>query len=293
VKSQYALAEKVAGQTFIGNIILTVVQIWVGFLANSSALIADAIHTGSDAFSTIIVLIGLKFAKKPPDEKHPYGHSRAETVAAKILSFILAFAGGNMFIGSVKTIWAQNYSSPGVIAFWMAVVTVIIKEMMYRYTIKVGNRIQSPALIASAWHHRSDALSSVAVAAGIIGARWRWPILDPVIAMVVSVLILKAAWDIFIKAVDDIMDAQVDKDIIEQVNRAVLSINHVNEVESLNIHRYGSELHVDITVKIDRNLSLEEGHRISHQVEESIVNLLNNATHFDVHLEPVSIGRTL
>lgn len=289
--SRYDQGAKISWQTLIGNVILTIVKAIAGVASGSAALVADAIHSGSDVLSTVVVLYGLKIAQRPPDEKHPYGHGRAEAVAAKVLSLMLIFVGLEMMVSAGKSIFSGTTTVPGAIALWAAVLSILTKEIMYRYTVAVGKRINSQALIADAWHHRSDAFSSVASFAGILLARSGYPVLDPVVAVVVALFVIRVGWNIFSSAVDEMMDAQVDGSIIDSVAEAANELDAVLGVGELRVHRYGAELHVDLKVKASSDLTLIQGHELAHEVEKSITKALPNASHIDVHVEPQLVAK--
>ena len=167
MKERHNVGERTAWYTLIGNLVLTAAKAVIGFSSGSMVVLSDAAHSGSDALSTVFVILGLKIAQQPPDEKHPYGHSRAETIAAKLVALLLILVGANFAYSAVRAIISRNYHSPGIGALWISIVSILSKEIMYQYTIRVGKKIDSPALIADAWHHRSDALSSVAALIGV------------------------------------------------------------------------------------------------------------------------------
>ncbi|MBO8127306.1 MAG: cation transporter [Firmicutes bacterium] len=286
MSSRYDLGTRVSKHTLLGNLLLTIVKAVAGFSAGSAALLADAVHSGSDVLSTAVVLYGLKVAKEPPDDKHPYGHGRAEAVAAKVLSLMLIFVGLEMIIAAVRTVISGDVRIPGQVALWAALLSILVKEGMYRYTVIVGRRIESQALIADAWHHRSDALSSVASFLGVFFARLGYPVVDPIVAGLVALFVIRLGWNIFTSAVDEMMDAQVDSGTIDSVAKAALKLDDVISVHDLRVHRYGSELHVDMKIKASPSLSLVEGHDLVHKVESSISKAIPNCTHVDIHLEP-------
>lgn len=289
--SRFEQGRKVSWYTLIGNVILATLKAVVGVAAGSAALIADAVHSASDVLATSVVLYGLRVAKRPPDEKHPYGHGRAEAVAAKVVSLLLILVGIEMIVGAGKTIVSGRISTPGSVALWTAALSIVVKEAMYQWTIIVGRRINSSAVIAEAWHHRSDAFSSVASFTGILLARSGYPILDPIVAGVVALFVIKVGWDIFNSAVDEMMDSQItDAGILDSIAEAAKTLTEISAVHNLRVHRYGAELHVDLTVLTSLNLSLVEGHQLAHKVEDSIVRAVPNATHIDVHVEPLLQG---
>ena len=208
------IANKVSVITIIENVVLSVLKLVAGLIAHSNAIISDAIHSASDVFSTIVVIIGIKFASKEPDKEHPYGHERLECVTAIILAMILFMTGLGIGLEALKNIFNADYphNAPGVIAFIAAIISIIGKEGMYWYTRYYAKKIDSSALMADAWHHRSDAFSSVGALIGIGGARLGYPVMDSVASLVIFVFIVKAAYDIFKDALDKMVDHSCDEE---------------------------------------------------------------------------------
>lgn len=287
MNSRYEAATKVSRKTLMGISALTILKLGVGIMANSTALIADAIHSASDALSTIIILICMRIAKQPADDRHPYGHSRAETIATKLLAILLIIAGLNIMFSTLKTTINGTREVPGILALGVAIFSIIFQEGMYRYNYKMGKQLGSQALISDAWHHRSDAFSSIASSAGILVARLGFPVLDPIAAFVVALLILKVGWQILRQAMDEMMDAQVEPEIIEQIATTALNIPLVKTITEIRAHRYGADLHVSCKIGVPRDLSFTESHQILHQVEAAIEQEVTNTAHVSIHVEPV------
>ncbi len=283
---RYQQAKKVSLHTLTINGLLSLFKLIIGLLSHSRALIADSFHSASDFLSTIVVMLGMSIAKQPPDTKHPYGHGRAETIAAKILAIILIITGFNILYSGFKAIRIGNAVTPSSIAIWGALISIIVKEWMYRYTYRVGKQIQSQALIADAWHHRSDSMSSIASLTGIILARLGWPWVDALAAIVVSLLIIKTGAAIFLTAVDEVMDSQLESEIIETIKTAALSINEITAVKDVFVHSFGTDYHVSLTITADSDMSLSEGHQIVHDVENAIKLKIEKANHISIHIEP-------
>lgn len=211
--NEQQIAMRVSVITIIGNVVLTVFKLAAGFIAGSAAMISDAVHSGSDVLSTFIVIIGVKLSGKQSDRDHQYGHERLECVAALILSIMLAVTGGAIGLSGLKTIFAGNYSElrvPGTLALVAAIISIVSKEAMYQYTKAVADRINSGALKADAWHHRSDALSSVGSFIGILGAKLGLPVFDPLASVVICIFILKVAVDIFRDSIGKMTDKACD-----------------------------------------------------------------------------------
>ena len=223
-ETRYQMAKRVSWNTMMGNILLTAVKAGVGVVSRSSALIADALHSGSDIATTVVVLYSMRIATLPPDSEHPYGHGRAESIGAKVLSVILVLVGLSMGTSSIRQLWGGTYAIPGRLALWAILLSIVVKEAMYRYTVAVGRKINSTALIADALHHRSDAFSSVAALLGVIAARLGYPIFDPLAAAVVAVFIVKMGIDVFRSSLDELMDAQVHGNLLEEVQQHATGI---------------------------------------------------------------------
>ena len=213
------IANKVSFITILGNVLLALFKLMAGIIANSSAMLSDAIHSASDIFSTIVVIIGIKMASKKADKEHPYGHERLECVAAILLSVVLFITGLGIGTESLKTILSKNYTElavPGILALVAAIVSILMKEGMYWYTRYYAKKIDSGALMADAWHHRSDAFSSVGALIGIVGARLGFPIMDSIASLVIFVFIIKAVIDIFKDAMDKMIDRSCDEETENQ-----------------------------------------------------------------------------
>jgi cation diffusion facilitator family transporter len=283
---RHKTAARISWITLIGNIILTVLKALISILTGSLVVLSDAAHSASDAFSTILVLLGLRIANQPPDEKHPYGHSRAETIVAKIIALMLVLIGLNFGFTAIKAMWQGNYHVPGASALWISLISIVSKEIMYQYTYRVGKRIDSPALMADAWHHRSDAISSVAALIGVFFARLGYPIFDPLMTIVVAAILIKVGWDMVFTIIDELMDAQVEPEIIEHLEQAILKVESVHSVRNLKVHKYGAEHHVDCTITVSPKLDVSGGHYLSHEVEDRIKEKLSTVTHVDIHVEP-------
>ena len=286
MQERHNVGKKAAWYTLIGNIVLTAAKAVIGFSSGSMVVLSDAVHSGSDALSTIFVILGLKIAQQPPDEKHPYGHSRAETIAAKLVALLLILVGADFAYSAVRAILSGNYHSPGIGALWISMVSILSKEVMYQYTIRVGKSIDSPALIADAWHHRSDALSSVAALIGVFFARIGFPVFDPIMTIVVAGIIIRVGWDIVTSSIDELMDSQTDPETVNHIRELASSTEGVYSVRNLKVHKYGAEHHVDCTITVSPSIDVTAGHDLSHLVEEQIRKGFPSVTHVDIHVEP-------
>jgi cation diffusion facilitator family transporter len=282
-------ANRVALISIVGNIVLSLFKLLAGFLANSGAMISDAVHSASDVFSSIVVIIGIHISSKASDKDHPYGHERLECVAAIILSTILFITGLSIGISAVKTIFAGNYdelSVPGILALVAAIVSIVSKEAMFRYTQINAKRIDSAALMADAWHHRSDALSSVGALIGIAGARLGFPVADSVASLVICFFIAKAAYDIFKDAVDKMVDHACDEDFENELRTCISAEKGVLGIDELRTREFGNKIYVDIEISADGSQTLKEAHAVAEHVHDTIENKFPKVKHVMVHVNP-------
>ena len=282
----YKLGKKVSVYTIIVNVVLSVFKIIAGFWGHSSAMIADGIHTASDVVTTVMVILGLTIASKEADTEHPYGHEKFESAIAKLIS-ILLFATG-LYIGyeAIKVLVRGEFSQPGWIAVIAAALSIVVKEGMYWYTIITARKIQSISMEADAWHHRSDAFSSIGTFLGILGARFGLVFLDPVAAIIVSVFVMKVGVDLYLKSMDELVDKSTDSKTLEEIKFFTLSVEGVEEIGDLKTRVFGNKIYVDLEISVDRNLSVEKGHSIAENVHNSIENNILNVKHCMVHVEP-------
>ena len=282
-------AVKVSVVSIVGNIALSLLKLLAGIFAHSGAMISDAVHSASDVFSSIVVIIGVKLSARDSDDDHPYGHERLECVAAIILAMVLLVTG--LFIGykAVVNIISGNYENlavPGVLAIVAAVVSIVAKEAMFRYTKHYAKKLDSGALMADAWHHRSDALSSVGALIGVVGARMGFPVLDSVASLIICVFIAKAAFDIFRDATDKMVDHSCDKETEDELWECVMSQEGVIGVDLLNTRLFGNKIYVDIEIAVDGDLTLREGHAIAERIHSTIEQSFPKVKHIMVHVNP-------
>lgn len=264
---------KVSIITIVINFGLFLFKLLVGIFAHSTAMISDGIHSLSDVLSTIIVIFGLLVSNKKEDAKHPYGHERIESVLAIILAFMLFLTG--VYIGYLGLVTILNSSKevlliPGVMAVICAIVSIVVKELMFRYTIKVAKKINSLSMEADAWHHRSDALSSIGSMLGVIGARMGLPILDPLCSIVICFLIVKTAWDIFKEAIGGVLDMACDKNMENNILMTLKSINPKGDIIDLKTRLFGSKIYVEVTVGVKEDISLKEVMKIRNTIHDKI-----------------------
>lgn len=281
-------AYKVSLVSIIGNIILSVFKMAAGIIAHSEAMISDSVHSASDVLSSIIVMIGVKISSKDSDKEHPYGHERFECVAAIVLAVILLISG--LFIG--YTAFGQIISGsekiviPGVAALAAAVVSIISKEAMYWYTRYHAKKIDSGALMADAWHHRSDALSSAGALIGIAGARMGYPVLEKIASIVICLFIIKAAYDIFMDAVKKMVDQSCSEEFETQLISCACEQEGVIKVDTVHTRIFGNKIYVDIIICADSQLTLAQSHEIAQHVHDSIEEKFANIKHVMVYVNP-------
>ena len=286
-------AMQVSMVSIVANFVLTVFKLAAGIIARSGAMISDAIHSASDVFSTIVVMIGIRISRRDSDKDHPYGHERLECVAAIVLATILAATGLGIGASAVRKIMGGHMEAlavPGILALVAAFVSILVKEVMYQYTRLCARRIDSSALMADAWHHRSDALSSIGALIGIAGARLGFPILDPVASVVICFFIEKAAYEIFMDAVDKMVDRACDRETEDQIRRIVLGQEGVLGIDRLMTRLFGARIYVDMEIAADGSRTLYETHEIAEQVHDAIEKAFPEVKHCMVHVNPASHG---
>ena len=290
METSQKIAVKVSVLTIVANTVLALLKLLAGVFAGSRALVSDAVHSASDVFSTLIVIIGVKIAGRKADSSHPYGHERFECIAAMLLSFVLALTGLGVGYDGVKAAFSsQQSAAPSALALGAALLSVAVKEIMYRLTIKAADRINSDALRADAWHHRSDSLSSVGSFVGVLGARLGMPVLDPLASAVISLFILKAAFDIFMDCTDKMTDRACDERTVAAMREVIMDCDGVICITSLRTRQFGSRAYVDVDICADGSLTLFEAHAIALCVHDSIERRFALVKHCMVHVDPMQL----
>lgn len=291
-QSSKKIIMRVSNISIVVNVLLSAIKFVVGVIANSGAMISDAIHSVSDVFSTIIVMIGANSAAKDPDQEHPYGHDRMECIAAIVLAIVLFITGIGVGITGVKKIFGGNYGDlavPGALALVAAVISIVVKEGMFWYTRFYGKKVDSTALLADAWHHRSDALSSVGSFIGILGARLGFPICDPLASVVICLFIVKAAYNICKEALDKMVDKSCDDETERKMSDLIKSQEGVISLDLLMTRMFGSKLYVDVEIGADENTPLRDSHAIAENVHNAIEANFPKVKHCMVHVNPVEL----
>lgn len=288
-KSYEQIVVKTSVISIVINVFLSVLKFVAGIVASSGAMIADAVHSASDVFTSFIVIVGANIGGKESDKEHPYGHERLECVVSIILANILLIVGVAIGYKGYEKIAAGNYASlqtPGILALVAAVVSIVVKEGVYFYTIKKAKQIDSVSLKADAWHHRSDSLSSIGSFVGILGARMGYPVLDPVASVVISVFIVKVSIDIFNETIDKLIDRSCDAKTIEKMEDVIRSSQGVIEIDLIKTRLFGSRIYADIEIAVDSSLSLVESHKIVEKVHYEIEKQFPKVKHCMVRANP-------
>ncbi|WP_088067043.1 cation diffusion facilitator family transporter [Gottfriedia luciferensis] len=290
-EERYKEAKKGAYIGIYGNLLLAVVKLIIGYIGNSKALIADAVHSASDVVGSVAVLFGLRAAKLPPDEDHPYGHGKAESIAAIIVAVLLFIVGIEIGKSSISSFFKPVHA-PELIALVAAFISIFLKEWMFRYKYALGKRLNSDAIIANAYEHRSDVYSSGAAMIGIgialLGTKFNMPILlyaDPAAGLVVAIMILKMAWDIGAESIHTTLDHVLHEEEIEPYKEIVRSIEGVKEINTLYAREHGYYVIIDIKVSVDPYITVEEGHRIGKNVKAKLMEQKDVENVF-VHINP-------
>ena len=285
-------AMKVSGISILVNLLLSIFKLIAAIAAHSGAMISDAIHSASDVGSTFIVIIGVRLSAKKSDKEHQYGHERMECVSSIVLAGMLLVTGLGIGITGVRDIVKSTSGGtiaiPGTLALIAAVVSIVTKEWMFWYTRGAAKTINSRALPAAPWHHRSDALSSIGAFVGIFGARLGYPILDPVASIVICFMIAKAAIDIFRDAIDKMVDHSCDAKTEESMRREILKVPGVRRVDLLRTRLFGSKMYVDIEIAAAGEISLNDAHDIAENVHHTIEDKFKDVKHCMVHVNPIN-----
>ena len=276
------------------NLLLLVLKFVTGIISHSAAMVADAVHSLSDFVTDIVVVIFVRISSKKEDDDHHYGHGKFETLATVIIGIVLGLVGIGILregLGSiVRALHGEVLSAPGIAALIAAIVSIVSKEWLYRYTVRKGKQYDSSSVMANAWHHRSDAFSSIGTAIGIGGAILlgeRWRILDPIAAVVVSIFILKVAFDLAKSGLDELLEKSLPTTTIEEIRRIILSVEGVSAPHHLRTRRIGSHYAIDVHIRMNGDLSLLQAHTIATEVERKIKSTFGTDTYINIHMEPV------
>ena len=287
METRYEESDKVTIQSILWNIFLTIIKIFAGIFGKSSAMISDGLHSASDIISSVGVLIGNKIAKTPNDKEHNYGHEKAETLVSFLLSILLIIVSLKIGWGALQTLFnLDSVQVPTALPLIVSIISIGIKEYQYRITIRIANRINSPSLKADAWHHRSDALSSIAAFIGIGGAMLGFKALDPIASIVVALFVAKVGFDILKDSTNELMDYSIDDEQEEQIRKIAEKIDGVINLGELRTRKHGAMAYVDLTICVNKDLTVLEGHELAHKIEKYIINEMKFVKGITVHVEP-------
>ena len=276
------------------NFLLLLFKFFAGIVGHSAAMLADAVHSLSDFVTDIIVIVFVRISSKPEDEGHDYGHGKYETLATAIIGIVLLMVGTGIFWNGLNQILAfyrgEKLGSPDLIALIAALVSIVSKEALYRYTVFKGKKLNSQAVVANAWHHRSDALSSIGTAVGIGGAILlgnHWRVLDPIAAVIVSFFIMKVSIRLLIPCVDELLEKSLPVEVENQIQETILSFPGVSSPHHLRTRRIGSYCAIEVHVRMDGKIPLEEAHRTATEIENKLKEMFGRGTHVGIHVEPL------
>lgn len=290
MKNNEQIAIKISVISIILNCILTLIKFISGVISKSSAMISDSVHSLSDVLSTFVVIIGVKISNKKADKEHPYGHERIECVSAIILSGMLFVVGVLIGISGIKNVTnSTNLVMPGILAIIASIISIISKEVMYQYTIRISKKINSAALKADAWHHRSDALSSIGSFIGILGSRLGFKMFDPLASVIISLCIIKVSIDIFKDSIDKMIDKSCDKEVIDEVISLIEKNEKVKNIDDIKTRQFGNRAYVDVEISVDGNLLLKDAHKVAEEIHDSVENEMDFVKHCMVHVNPYKV----
>ncbi|WP_297134624.1 cation diffusion facilitator family transporter [Terrisporobacter sp.] len=287
METRYDEANKVTFYAIAWNILLTLIKIFAGIFGKSSVMIADGLHSASDIITSVGVLIGNYISSKPFDKEHNYGHEKAETLVSFLLSMILIIVSFTIGFEALKSLFnLGEVQIPTILPLIVSVISILIKEYQFRITIKVAKKINSPALKADAWHHRSDALSSVAAFIGIGGAMLGFKAFEPVTSVIVALFVSKVGYDIFKSSINELMDVSIDEEHENEIKNIASSTAGVKNLGALRTRKHGAYAYVDLVICVDGDLTVKEGHDIATNLEKKIIEELSIVKGITVHVEP-------
>ena len=282
--------------TIIGgvvNFILLVFKFLAGIIGHSAAMVADAVHSLSDFVTDIVVIVFVKISGKPQDESHDYGHGKYETLATAIIGVVLLCVGIGILVNSVTDVVdvynGKQIKAPGVLALIAAAVSIIFKEVLYQYTVHKGKTLDSKAVVANAWHHRSDAFSSIGTLIGIAGAIFlgeKWRVLDPIAAFIVSIFIIKVAIDLVKPCIDELLEKSLSNEVEEKILSIVTAFPEVDQPHHLRTRRIGNNIAIEIHIRMDGSMSLKDAHDVTKRIESAVKDEFGPETHIGIHMEP-------
>lgn len=277
-----------------GNVALLTFKFIAGIMGHSSAMIADAVHSLSDFVTDVVVLVFVSISAKPQDQSHDYGHGKFETIATFLIGLALVAAATGIIVssGTKIVVWwgGDELDAPGWIAFWAALLSITVKEILYQYTVRKGRELDSQAMIANAWHHRSDALSSIGAAIGIGGAIWlgqHWTVLDPLASIIVGLMLVKVAWDLLKMSIGELTECSLPDDVEQEIIEIIQSFADVQEPHNLRTRRIGNRVAIEAHVRMDGHLPLQDVHERATTIERKLKERFGQKTHVTLHMEPI------
>ncbi|MBO4827015.1 MAG: cation transporter [Prevotella sp.] len=278
----------------LGNVLLLVFKFVAGLLGHSAAMIADAVHSLSDFITDLIVIVFVNISARPQDESHDYGHGKFETLASSVIGLALAAAAMGIIVSGLMKFAAwvggEQLQTPGKLALWAALLSIVVKELLYQYTARKGRELNSQAVTANAWHHRSDAFSSIGAAIGIGGAILlgnRWAVLDPLASVVIGLMLVKVAWELMKTSISELTEGSLPADTEREIEQIMLSVAGVCEPHNLRTRRIGNRIAIESHIRMDGNLSLKEAHDKASVIERKLKEYFGESTHVTLHVEPV------
>ncbi|MCU7939367.1 MAG: cation diffusion facilitator family transporter [gamma proteobacterium symbiont of Bathyaustriella thionipta] len=286
LNERYQITTRVTIVGAVVNLVLAILKIIIGFIGHSHALIVDGIHSFSDLLSDGLVVLAAKKGNQSPDDDHPYGHARIETAFAAVLGGVLIAVGIGIVIDALDRLTSGNIITPESMTIWVALLSVLSKEVLYRYTLLYADRLNSPILKANAWHHRSDAISSIVVLVGIAGSMSGIPYLDAAAAVIVSMMIAKIGWEIAKESIEELVDKGLDPEKVQSISHHITEIPGVSQMHMLRTRQMGAEALLDVHIEVSPQLSVSEGHRISDEVSAQLTNDFPDITQVLVHIDP-------
>ena len=296
MESAYNREKEILKVTLMGSIVnflLLIVKFLAGIVGHSAAMVADAVHSLSDFITDIIVIVFVRISGKPEDKEHNYGHGKYETLATAIIGLILLFVGAGILFNGVKSVAnvfkGESLVAPSMMALLAAAISILLKEVLFRYTVYKGKKLNSQALVANAWHHRSDALSSIGTFIGIGGAIClgeKWRILDPLAAIVVSIFIMKVALQLLRPCVDELLERSLPPETEEKILAIILSYPEASSPHHLRTRRIGNHIAIEVHVRMDGSIPLSDAHSLASKIEKELKEYFGNDTHVGIHMEP-------
>ncbi|SDK87552.1 cation diffusion facilitator family transporter [Lacicoccus qingdaonensis] len=295
--NRYRQAQRATIIGIVVNIILAIIKGIGGIMGNSRALIADAVHSASDVISSVAVFIGIRAAQKPPDREHPYGHGKSENVATLIVAILLVVVGFEIMYNSISSIWTETANEvTSMMVLYIIIFSLVIKEVLFQYKYRLGRKISSPALVADAWHHRTDAISSAVALFGvgltIIGSRFDIPYLiyfDPIASAVIAIIIMYMGFQLAKEAVSMTLEVVLNEDETRDMMMTVKAVEKVVKIDSLSARSHGSYVIVDIKISVDANITVEDGHKIARNVKQKLIREHDIVRDVNVHVNPYDL----